>query len=142
MNQSAMLARFPRETAADVVMPAFPDRPARAAGRAVLTAARAFCAPSPEHHDPDAQFRLRPGPAGSCTVPFESGNFPGYFLRHANNDFQLVHNDGTAQVAADATFRQVAGLAYSTWSSFQSTDGTHPIKIRAASPKSRGYFGN
>ncbi|WP_217211813.1 glycoside hydrolase family 43 protein [Streptomyces sp. AC550_RSS872] len=73
---------------------------------------------------PDAQFRLRPGLAGSGTVSFESVNYRGYFLRHANNDFQLVRNDGTAQFAADATFRQVAGLADSTWSSFQSYN--HP----------------
>ncbi|MFF7841827.1 glycoside hydrolase family 43 protein [Streptomyces ossamyceticus] len=73
---------------------------------------------------PDAQFRIRPGLAGSGTVSFESVNYPGYFLRHANNDFQLVRNDGTAQFAADATFNQVAGLADSTWSSFQSYN--HP----------------
>ncbi|MET9844697.1 glycoside hydrolase family 43 protein [Streptomyces ossamyceticus] len=73
---------------------------------------------------PDAQFRIRPGLAGSGTVSFESVNYRGYFLRHANNDFQLVRNDGTAQFAADATFNQVAGLADSTWSSFQSYN--HP----------------
>jgi hypothetical protein len=73
---------------------------------------------------PDAQFRLRPGLAGTGTVSFESVNYRGYFLRHANNDFQLVRNDGTAQFAADATFRQVAGLADSSWSSFQSYN--HP----------------
>ncbi len=73
---------------------------------------------------PDAQFRLRPGLAGTGTVSFESVNYRGYFLRHSNYDFQLVRNDGTAQFAADATFRQVAGLADSTWSSFQSYN--HP----------------
>ncbi|GGT77794.1 hypothetical protein GCM10010256_41120 [Streptomyces coeruleorubidus] len=73
---------------------------------------------------PDAQFRPRPGLAGSGTVSFESVNFPGHFLRHAGYDFQLAHNDGTTQFAADATFRQVAGLADSTWSSFQSYN--HP----------------
>jgi hypothetical protein len=73
---------------------------------------------------PDAQFRIRPGLAGTGTVSFESVNYRGYFLRHANNDFQLVRNDGTAQFAADATFNQVAGLADSTWSSFQSYN--HP----------------
>ncbi|MGW2723443.1 glycoside hydrolase family 43 protein [Streptomyces sp. NPDC001492] len=72
----------------------------------------------------DSQFRLRPGLAGTGTVSFESVNYPGYFLRHANYDFQLVHNDGSSQFAADATFRQVAGLADSTWSSFQSYN--HP----------------
>ncbi|GGU04082.1 hypothetical protein GCM10010244_32410 [Streptomyces coeruleorubidus] len=73
---------------------------------------------------PDAQFRPRPGLAGSGTVSFESVNFPGHFLRHAGYDFQLAYNDGTTQFAADATFRQVAGLADSTWSSFQSYN--HP----------------
>jgi hypothetical protein len=73
---------------------------------------------------PDAQFRIRPGLAGTGTVSFESVNYRGYFLRHANNDFQLVRNDGTTQFAADATFNQVAGLADSTWSSFQSYN--HP----------------
>ncbi|MBT2420293.1 AbfB domain-containing protein [Streptomyces sp. ISL-22] len=73
---------------------------------------------------PDAQFRLRPGLAGSGTVSFESVNFPGYFLRHSGFDFQLATNDGTAQFAQDATFRQVAGLADAAWSSFQSYN--HP----------------
>jgi hypothetical protein len=73
---------------------------------------------------PDAQFRPRPGLAGSGTVSFESVNYPGYFLRHSNYDFQLAYNDGTTQFAEDATFRQVAGLADSSWSSFQSYN--HP----------------
>ncbi|WP_329288772.1 glycoside hydrolase family 43 protein [Streptomyces pseudovenezuelae] len=72
----------------------------------------------------DSQFRIRTGLAGSGTVSFESVNFPGYFLRHFNYDFQLVHNDGTGQFAQDASFRQVAGLADPSWSSFQSVN--HP----------------
>jgi hypothetical protein len=72
----------------------------------------------------DSQFRLRPGLAGTGTVSFESVNYPGYFLRHANYDFQLALNDGSSQFAADATFRKVTGLADSTWSSFQSYN--HP----------------
>ncbi|MGO4430462.1 AbfB domain-containing protein, partial [Streptomyces sp. MCAF7] len=68
----------------------------------------------------DSQFRIRPGLAGTGTVSFESVNHPGYFLRHANYDFQLALNDGSSQFAADATFRKVAGLADATWSSFQS----------------------
>lgn len=51
-------------------------------------------------------------------------NFPGYFLRHRNYDFELAYHDGTTQFAADATFRKVAGLADSTWSSFESY--SHP----------------
>ncbi|GAA3809084.1 hypothetical protein GCM10022403_048940 [Streptomyces coacervatus] len=72
----------------------------------------------------DAQFRLRPGLAGTGTVSFESVNFPGYFLRHSDYDFQLAHNDGSSQFAQDATFRKVAGLADASWSSFQSYN--HP----------------
>ncbi|MFF7646258.1 AbfB domain-containing protein [Streptomyces canus] len=68
----------------------------------------------------DSRFRMRTGLTGSGTVSFESVNYPGYFLRHSNYDFQLAYNDGSSQFAADATFRQVAGLADPTWSSFQS----------------------
>ncbi|KUO14815.1 AbfB domain-containing protein [Streptomyces dysideae] len=78
---------------------------------------------------PDAQFRPRPGLVGSGTVSFESVNFPGYFLRHADFGFQLAYNDGTTQFAQDATFRQVAGLADPAWSSFQSYNyPTHYIR--------------
>ena len=66
-----------------------------------------------------------PGLANSSGyVSFESVNFPGYYLRHSNFDFVLAANDGTATFAADATFRQVAGLADSAWASFQSYN--HP----------------
>jgi hypothetical protein len=72
----------------------------------------------------DAQFRLRPGLAGSGTVSFESVNFPGYYLRHVNYDFQLAYNDGSTAFAEDATFNRIAGLADSGWSSFRSYN--HP----------------
>ncbi|WP_416904421.1 AbfB domain-containing protein [Micromonospora echinospora] len=70
----------------------------------------------------DSQWRVTPGLAntGSGYVSFESVNFPGYYLRHVNYDLALVQNDGSAQFAADATFRQVAGLANSSAVSFQS----------------------
>ena len=45
------------------------------------------------------------------TVSFESVNYPGTYLRHYNFDFVLAANDGTTTFRADATFRQVAGLA-------------------------------
>ncbi|MCD0443987.1 glycoside hydrolase family 43 protein [Glycomyces sp. A-F 0318] len=73
----------------------------------------------------DAQFRLVPGLASSSGhVSIESVNFPGHFLRHTDYDFALVANDGSSQFAQDATFRQVAGLANSSWSSFQSYNFT------------------
>jgi hypothetical protein len=69
----------------------------------------------------DSQFRLVPGLAnGSGYVSVESVNFPGYYLRHYGFDFVLAANDGTATFRADATFRQVAGLANAGWTSFQS----------------------
>jgi hypothetical protein len=69
----------------------------------------------------DAQFRLVPGLASSSGfVSFESVNYPGYYLRHSNFDFVLAANDGTPAFAASATFRSVAGLANSGWTSFQS----------------------
>ncbi|MDH2425306.1 glycoside hydrolase family 43 protein [Sphaerisporangium sp. TRM90804] len=69
----------------------------------------------------DAQFRLVPGLANaSGYVSFASVNYPGYYLRHYGFDFVLAADDGTATFAADATFRQVAGLADSSWTSFQS----------------------
>lgn len=69
----------------------------------------------------DSQFRLVPGLANnSGYVSFESVNYPGYYLRHYAYDFVLAANDGSSTFAADATFRQVAGLANSSWSSYQS----------------------
>ncbi|GAA1618750.1 glycoside hydrolase family 43 protein [Actinoplanes couchii] len=73
----------------------------------------------------DAQFRLIPGLANSSGyVSFESVNFPGWFLRHSNYDFALVKNDGSTAFAADATFREVAGLADAAAKSYQSYN--HP----------------
>ncbi|MDI1465359.1 family 43 glycosylhydrolase [Catellatospora sp. KI3] len=69
----------------------------------------------------DSQWRIVPGLANTAGgyVSFESVNFPGYYLRQSNYDFALVRNDGTAQFAADATFRQVAGLADASAVSYQ-----------------------
>jgi len=69
----------------------------------------------------DAQFRIVPGLAGaSGTISFQSVNYPGYYLRHYGFDFRLEATDGTSTFAGDATFRQVVGLASSSWASFQS----------------------
>ncbi|WBB89892.1 AbfB domain-containing protein [Verrucosispora sp. WMMC514] len=53
-------------------------------------------------------------------MSFESVNFPGYYLRHADYVLRLSPNNGSVVFSEDATFRQVAGLADSSWSSFQS----------------------
>jgi len=74
----------------------------------------------------DSQWRIVLGlsNSGSGYVSFESSNLPGYYLRHYNYDFVLSTNDGSAAFAADATFRQVAGLADSSAVSFQSVNFT------------------
>ncbi|MBO1329810.1 glycoside hydrolase family 43 protein [Streptomyces sp. VRA16 Mangrove soil] len=116
-EESRVLARWPHTPAKRLQSYNYQDRYVRHANFDV----RIDPAVSPAE---DAQFRPRPGLVGTGTVSFESVNFPGYFLRHANYDFQLVRDDGTAQFAADATFRQVPGLADASWSSFQSYN--HP----------------
>ncbi|WP_097869636.1 glycoside hydrolase family 43 protein [Streptomyces sp. rh34] len=69
----------------------------------------------------DSQFRLSPGlVGGSGYVSIQSVNNPGYYLRHKNFDLVLERDDGTAAFRADATFRQVPGLADASWTSFQS----------------------
>jgi hypothetical protein len=69
----------------------------------------------------DAQFRVVPGLANTTGyVSFESVNHPGHYLRHYAYDFVLAASDGSSTFAADATFKQVAGLADGSWSSFQS----------------------
>ncbi|MFC7614368.1 AbfB domain-containing protein [Actinokineospora soli] len=72
----------------------------------------------------DAQFRIGPGLAGTGTVSIQSVNYPGYYLRHQNNDFVLAPDDGSALFRADASFHQVAGLASASWTSFRSYN--HP----------------
>lgn len=68
----------------------------------------------------DSQWRIVPGLADASGVSFESVNFPGYYLRHANFNLVLNQSDNTNTFKADATFYKVAGLADSTWSSFRS----------------------
>ncbi len=68
----------------------------------------------------DQLWRMVPGLASSSGVSFESVNYPGRFLRHADYEIRLDANDGTATFCADATFTRVAGLADAAWSSFRS----------------------
>lgn len=71
----------------------------------------------------DAQFRLVPGLTGGAgTISFQSVNLPDHYLRHYGFDFRLDAHDGTTTFAEDATFRQVAGLANSSWVSFRSVN--------------------
>ncbi|MGO4428647.1 AbfB domain-containing protein, partial [Streptomyces sp. MCAF7] len=68
----------------------------------------------------DSQFRVVTGLAGTGTVSLESANFPGYFLRHKNNEVWVEKNDGTSLFAGDASFTARAGLADSAGVSYES----------------------
>ncbi|MFD4636103.1 family 43 glycosylhydrolase [Lentzea sp. NPDC058436] len=68
----------------------------------------------------DSQFRIVTGLAGSGTVSLESTNFPGYYLRHRNNELWVERNDGSTLFRDDASFFQRAGLAASSATSFES----------------------
>jgi hypothetical protein len=70
----------------------------------------------------DSQFKLVPGLTGSGTVSLESTNFPGYYLRHRNNELWVERNDGSTLFRNDASFSQRAGLAASSAVSFESVN--------------------
>ncbi|MFI5934988.1 AbfB domain-containing protein [Actinoplanes sp. NPDC051494] len=52
----------------------------------------------------DATYTVRTGFADPGCYSFESANFPGQFLRHANYRLQNAANDGTTTFQQDATF--------------------------------------
>jgi hypothetical protein len=52
----------------------------------------------------DGTYWARNGLADASCLSFESRNFPGQFLRHANSRLRRDANDGSAGFAADATF--------------------------------------
>ncbi|TDD63429.1 alpha-arabinofuranosidase [Kribbella antibiotica] len=68
----------------------------------------------------DSQFKVVPGLAGSGAVSFESTNFPGYYLRHRDNELWVQRNDGTALFHNDASFTQRPGLAANSALSYES----------------------
>ncbi|MET9225729.1 family 43 glycosylhydrolase [Lentzea sp. NPDC003310] len=70
----------------------------------------------------DSQFKVVTGLAGSGAVSLESTNFPGYFLRHRNNELWVERNDGSTLFRNDASFTQRAGLAASSAVSFESVN--------------------
>lgn len=113
-EQTRVLARWPSTALNRIQSYNFPDRYVRHANFDIRIDADV----SPVQ---DSQFRLVPGLANNAGyVSFESVNFPGYYLRHSGFDLSLAADDGTTTFAADATFRQVTGLADATWTSFQS----------------------
>jgi hypothetical protein len=59
----------------------------------------------------DATFTVRAGLAESSCYSFESVNFPGQYLRHANYRLQKAAGDGTTTFLQDATFCAQPGLS-------------------------------
>ncbi|TPW77407.1 AbfB domain-containing protein [Schumannella soli] len=58
----------------------------------------------------DATFTIRRGLADSSCYSFESVNYPGRFLRHADSRLRIANDDGTALMRADATWCARPGL--------------------------------
>nr|BFE72910.1 hypothetical protein GCM10020092_062110 [Actinoplanes digitatis] len=52
----------------------------------------------------DSRFTVRAGRAHGSCFSFESGNYPGYFLRHRNYALRLERADGSGLFDADSTF--------------------------------------
>ncbi|NUR27681.1 MAG: alpha-N-arabinofuranosidase [Catenulispora sp.] len=57
----------------------------------------------------DATWIVRAGLANSSCLSFESANKPGQYLRHYNYELYTAGDDGTSQLAQDATFCPKAG---------------------------------
>ncbi|GAB2622185.1 hypothetical protein Aab01nite_76580 [Paractinoplanes abujensis] len=70
----------------------------------------------------DSQFRIVPGLAGNGSVSLESTNYPGYYLRHRNNEAWVDRSDGSALFRSDASFVRRAGLADAAGVSFESVN--------------------
>ena len=70
----------------------------------------------------DSLFKLVTGLAGSGAVSLESTNFPGYYLRHRDNELWVERNDGSTLFRNDASFTQRAGLAAASAVSFESVN--------------------
>ena len=68
----------------------------------------------------DSQFRIVSGLTGSGAVSLESTNFPGYYLRHRNNELWVDRSDGSTLFRNDASFYRRAGLADGAAVSFES----------------------
>ncbi|NGY64682.1 family 43 glycosylhydrolase [Lentzea sp. NEAU-D13] len=70
----------------------------------------------------DSQFKVVTGLTGSGTVSLESTNFPGYYLRHKNNELWVERTDNSTLFRNDASFSQRPGLAASSAVSFESVN--------------------
>ena len=91
-----------------VTTPGYTDRYLR--HRNSLAYTEVVTAGSPALLKNDATYTIRPGLADAACYSFESVNFPGQFLRHANSRVQNSVNDGSALLRADATWCARTGL--------------------------------
>ena len=91
-----------------VTTPGFTDRYLRHQNGLAYT--EVVNAASPAGLKGDATYTVRAGLADGNCYSFESVNFPGQFLRHANSRVQNSVNDGTALLRADATWCARVGL--------------------------------
>ena len=92
----------------EVTTPGYTDRYLR--HRNSLAYTEVVTAGSPALLKNDATYTIRPGLADAACYSFESVNFPGQFLRHANSRVQNSVNDGSALLRADATWCARTGL--------------------------------
>jgi hypothetical protein len=91
-----------------VTTPGFTDRYLRHQNSLAYT--EVVNAASPALLKNDATYTVRAGLADANCYSFESVNFPGQFLRHANSRVQNSVNDGSALLRADATWCARNGL--------------------------------
>ncbi|ROO60981.1 glycosyl hydrolase family 2 [Micromonospora sp. Llam0] len=91
-----------------VTTPGFTDRYLR--HRDSLAYTDVVTADSPQLLRDDATYVIRPGLADPDCFSFESVNFPGQYLRHANSRVRNSPDDGTALLRADATWCARRGL--------------------------------
>ncbi|MEU4743864.1 AbfB domain-containing protein [Actinosynnema sp. NPDC023658] len=92
----------------------------------------------------DATYTVRRGLADSSCYSFESVNFPGQFLRHADSRVRNSPDDGSALLRADATFCTRPGLG-GTGVTFESLDEPgwflrhHDSQVHIASGEDTGF---
>jgi hypothetical protein len=91
-----------------VTTPGFTDRYLRHMNSLAYT--EVVTAASPALLRNDATYTVRAGLADATCYSFESVNFPGQFLRHADSRVRNSPNDGSALMRADATWCARAGL--------------------------------
>jgi hypothetical protein len=92
-----------------VTTPGFTDRSLRHTGGLAVTSVTTAASSTVDRQD--ATFWVRPGLSNGACYSFESRNFPGTYLRHANSRVRRDARDGGALFDADATWCARPGLS-------------------------------